>query len=293
MKIKPIKDYWIVRPWAFVLSHWSVLVETLSFLKVVAVDFFGLQYNRKLGFNRIKIVRVDNSLDDLIPFTPSKVHIYLDFIQFWVRPLSMMIKKLGPKKAKPYMISFIRLIKKAYYEASRMYKFKLTTTKRPFAAQYIRFIEIYFMDPHLLCVPSLHISIIALCYAFYRRMFSELPEYFSAEEKEFYENEIYSYGVEIAESVLYVKQHSVNCIPAALYMITHIMSDDFKAVDGTRFMDDILVHDKRISAENKKKIVDYMQFIYERFLIEGVTENDWREPVKRWLCEYIYSTGQD
>lgn len=188
------------------------------------------------------------------------------------------------------MVRFLYLLNKTYKEAAKMYRFSMTTTNRPVCLKNRKFLWIYITDPHLLCVPSLHISIIALVCIFYREALKE-PE-FTEEEQKVYWDEIFSDGIKIAESVLYIKQHSVNCIPAALYMMTHIVRPYFTAEDGIAFLEAMFKDDKRITAEQKHSISEYMNFIYERFLLEGVAEQDWRKPVQRWLIEYAHNTGQ-
>ena len=47
-------------------------------------------------------------------------------------------------------------------------------------------------------------------------------EDFSPEEKDLWNKEIFKNSSLIGESVLYVKQHSVNCVPDGLYMLYKI-----------------------------------------------------------------------
>lgn len=62
---------------------------------------FLLQFSVKLGFRKIPITHVDHHLDDSVPFDPTKVHVYLDFVNFWIRPMSFMLKRFGVKKRYP------------------------------------------------------------------------------------------------------------------------------------------------------------------------------------------------
>ena len=116
-------------------------------------------------------------------------------------------------------------------------------------------------------------------------------EEFTEEEKSVYLNEIYTGAIKIAETVLYIKQHSVNCIPAALYMMTFLMKPYFTAEDGIQFLRDMFVNTD-IPVQDQKELKDYMYFIYERFLLVGITDDNWIAPIKAWLKEYCITSNQ-
>lgn len=274
----------------FVLLHPDVFLKVVSFIKTVLIDFFISQFARKFGFTNTPVAKVDNELDSKIPFNPDKVGIYLDFTPFWIRPLSMIIKRLGYKKAKPYVVDYLNKIKLAYNSAGKVYKICMSTTDRPKYHKKFYFRVIHFFDPHYLCVPSLHICVVSLVWTFYRQAFSEITE-ISQEEKDLYLNELYDNAIKIAETVLYIKQHSVNCIPAALYMMTFLMRPYFTAEDGIQFLKDMFKKSS-LSQETQKELKDYMYFILERFILVGTTDDNWIEPIKAWLKEYCINTNQ-
>ena len=289
-KIKPIQSYSTTPVALFIFSNFSLALRGIFFITTVIRDFFINQFARKFGFIKTPVAKVDNELDDKIPFTPSKIGTYLDFTAFWLRPLTMLLFKLGPKKAKPYIDDFLKKITLAYKSAGRVYKMCMSTTARPRYYKMFYFRVIHFFDPHYLCVPSLHISVVSLVWSFYRKAFSEMEE-FTEEEKSVYLKEIYSGAIKIAETVLYIKQHSVNCIPAALYMMTFLMKPYFTAEDGIQFLRDMFVNTD-IPVQDQKELKDYMYFIYERFLLVGITDGNWIAPIKAWLKEYCIASGQ-
>ena len=286
-KLEEYKDSTLL---SMVFTDIDVFFATVSFIKTVLIHFFLAQFARKLGLTRTPIAKVDNDLDKKIPFTPSKVGTYLDFTSFWFRPLSMLIKKLGRKKAKPYILKFLHKINLAYSSAAKVYETCMSTTDRPRYHKMFYFRVIHIFDPHYLCVPSLHITVVALAWNFYREAFKGIPE-LTEEEKKLYLEEIYEGSIKIAETVLYIKQHSVNCIPAALYMMTFIMKPYFTANDAIQFLHDMFL-DSDISPEDQKQMKDYMYFIFERFLLAGVTGDNWIEPIKAWLKEYCIASNQ-
>ncbi|MBO7638949.1 MAG: hypothetical protein J6S91_08235, partial [Treponema sp.] len=93
-------------------------------------------------------------------------------------------------------------------------------------------------------------------------------------------------AVEIGETVLYIKQHSVNCIPAALYMITRIVPELFTPDNAIEFISALFKNKTDISENDRKKIQAHILFTYERFLLEGAIEEDWRDPIIRWMKGY-------
>ncbi|MCR5762032.1 MAG: hypothetical protein K6G00_01465 [Treponema sp.] len=159
----------------------------------------------------------------------------------------------------------------------------MTTTKQP-ETNNIRLKMLRIMDPHYMCVPSLHIAVITLTTNFYKKLFEQ--NLFTEQEKTKWMKEIEEHGVEIADSVLYLKQHSVNCIPAALYMMTRIVPELVSPTEAVKLLDSILKNEPNIDSNTQKNITEHILFIYERFLLEGTTEEDWRKPILRWLESY-------
>ena len=238
---KPIKELSVAKAFLVLPFRWSSLKSLCGYLYTVVTKFFWLQFSVKLGLRKIPVLPVDNALDKKVPFNPLKVPIYLDFIHFWVRPMVFIINKFGTKKAVPYCAKFFAIIDKSYQEAARIYSFRMSTTDRPMCkvdkSVQRHFNTIRTVDPHYLCVPSLHIAIVVLAYTFFRQTFKELE--MNKEEQDFYNAELYRGALDIAETVLYVKQHSVNCIPAALFMMTNLIPEYFKAEDAKIFINDL------------------------------------------------------
>ena len=251
---------------------------------VIIKDFFALQFLEKWRILKIPVVHVDHPLDKKVPFTPERVGIYFDFINIWIRPLSMLLARFGRKRGLPLCREWIERLRRTYKEAARFYRFSLSTTDRPKYLKSPAFLKIHLLDPHFCCVPSLHIAIVVLCFAFYRDLFER--EGFTAEEKEKWNAELYENAVAIAETVLYVKQHSVNCIPAALYMMTRIHGDIISTDDCINFINSLFQNQTDIPESDKREINKHIQYMYERFYLEGLHYEDWREPVQRWISSY-------
>ncbi|MBO5099862.1 MAG: hypothetical protein J6B63_00945 [Treponema sp.] len=274
----------VFRVYANVLTRPSTIPTAYNFLYTVIKNYLVTQFFQKWGIFNIPIVHVDHPLDKKIPFTPAKVDIYLDFVDFFLRPLSMMIKKFGGHQCTKYCNQWFSALQKTYSEAGKMYKHTLSTMERPKYKDSFSFKIIHALDPHLLCVPSLHIAIVVLCYTFFRKTFKELN--ISEQEASKRNMELYNEAVEIAESVLYVKQHSVNCVPAALYMITKLFPELFTPNDAINFINDMFLTATTINQDDIKDIKEHIAFFYERFLLEGSSSDDWREPIIRWITNY-------
>ena len=278
---KAIKEVGIFWPYILIPIHLITLKPLLFYLKTVIFEFFLLQFKVKWGWRKATIARVTDVIDGDIPFLPEKSDIYLDFINFWIRSLNFTILRLGRKKALPHLARFMAAIGTTYHEAARIYKIRMSTTPRPSAGNNKNMKAIHRVDPHLLCVPSLHVGVVVLTYTFFTTVFRQ--EGLTQAEQEQYSKELWDGAVEITETVLYVKQHSVNCIPAALYMMTHLLKDQFTIQDAINFIDCLFVDTSHISAEQGNAIRNHIHYMFDRLLLEGCNEEDWIVPVLRWL----------
>ncbi len=280
---RPLHSFSVLQCYATLPVRFQSLIFAWHYIFTAATKFFIFQFLRKFGIIRTKIIHVDHELDRCIPFKPELLDTYLDFINFWLRPISMLQHKFGIRKGTEIANEFLKYITLTYSEAYNLYKKCMTTTKQP-ETNNIRLKMLRIMDPHYMCVPSLHIAVITLTTNFYKKLFEQ--NLFTEQEKTKWMKEIEEHGVEIADSVLYLKQHSVNCIPAALYMMTRIVPELVSPTEAVKLLDSILKNEPNIDSNTQKNITEHILFIYERFLLEGTTEEDWRKPILRWLESY-------
>ena len=284
---RPLRSFGTLPAYIVLLFFPFLGFTTVRTLCVIANEFFFLQFFEKFGILKIPVVHVDHPLDSRIPFTPGKVGVYLDFVKFWGRPLTMLLKRFGVIKASVLMKKWMLLFRKLYVCSGQVYRYKLSTTRRPMYKENRHFRMIHTFDPHYLCVPSLHIATVALTYGFYRKLFRD--ERFTEAEVAQWEKEIYEGAIAISETVLYIKQHSVNCIPAALYMVSENFGDYFSIEDAIAFVGDMFTSvepEIAVAADDIEKIRNHIDFIYERFLLEGRACLNWYEPVRRFLDTY-------
>jgi hypothetical protein len=287
---RPLSSFSYILPWIALPSGVSSFPACRRVVRSVLTNFVNLQKKEKKGKIHIPVIYVDTPVDDEIPFTPAKVDLYLGFVPFFLSPLTMLIRKYGLHRARPICAKYLDFVAALYKNAAEIYRFCMTTTHRPDYRETRQFRYIHRNDPHFLCVPSLHICLVAGCYSYFRELFKNSD--FTKQEADAWNSELYHNAVKIAESVLYVKQHSVNCIPAALYMMTILYHEQFTTYDAVGFINDLFADAPDISAQNRTEILDHIGFMYERLLLEGANSNDWRDPIRHWLVSYAKETGQ-
>lgn len=273
-----------IRAYIHILFSLKGVVVLFRFLGIVLLKFFLLQYFEKIHIYRIPMKSVDHELDTKVPFREELTMLYLDFINYWIRPLSMMIKKFGHRKGVELSVEYLNRIVTTYNEAYKVYSRNLTTTVRP-KPQTKAVKNIQRVDPHYCCVPSLHIAIIVLTISFYKMLLNR--EDFSEDERKNWYDEIYSHGIKISESVLYMKQHSVNCIPAAIFMMTVTFPDIINRELAEKMICDLFKNEDDVAEENKNEIRRYIQNFYNRMMDECTIPEQWSQVVLDWLRTYV------
>lgn len=259
--------------------------ELPQLAKTVVSNFFIIQQKQKFKITNIPVVHVDHNLDSQIPFAPSKVKIYLDFVWFIARTMDVLFCRLEKEKAISALAEFEKFITKLYREAGTIYSKTLTTTDRPKYFASPRFVIIHAFDPHLLCVPSLHVAIVAGTWAFVRKILKTtgMNEYEAQEILD----EIYSGAIKISESVLYVKQHSINCVTAALYFLTAINEKNFfSEKDAENFIEKLFQDSTDIFPSDVLEIHEYMKKMYKNLIKDNKKTENWQAPIFSWLGNY-------
>jgi len=265
------------------LTRADTTAAIARFVGTVLKDFFALQFSVRLGLRKTPVVNVDHPLDEQIPFTPERIGVYLDFIAFWIRPLGWIARHHGMRAFAHHGGAFLRLIDRCYREAADVYRAAMTTTRRPRHYRG-RFLAIHLFDPHLLCVPSLHVMICVLTYTFYRRALTGLgvPD----AERAALDAELFGDAVAITESVLLIKQHSVNCVPAALYAMTRITPADVTPAEVATFVERLFADEGLDAAP---AVREYITAAYDRLL--AADDPTWQAGVQRFIREVAAPTA--
>jgi len=267
----------------------------------IIYNFFLRQYHSAFLPGKIPVSKVDHPLDKKIPFVPAWVAIYIDFAQFWIRVVGFFSRRYKRKAYKP-VSDFINSTGNLYIFAAQVYTKHLSTTKRPFYISRPRFLMIHILDPHLFCVPSLHVMIVIHTYLMFNIIAKKIN---CGDELKEQAREMKEGALAISQAILFVKQHSVNCIPAALYAMTCFMPEYFppkEAEDFTNLLfspapaaDESLkkldVHPSTapstiIKEEDQTVIKKHILDLYYRFLEEKKTSKSWEAPLINFMKTY-------
>ena len=216
-------------------------------------NFFFRQFRAAFLPGRAPVSKVDHPLDLKIPFKPAWVTIYLDFIFFWIRVISFLLRNFG-RKAYKACEDFISTMGQLYKFAAGVYKQNFSTTERPFYIKRPRFLLIHLVDPHLMCIPSLHVMIAIRTYTKFRQIVRELGQETSLAVQI---EEMRQGALAISRAILYVKQHSINCISAALYAMCCFDPELFTQEEAESFAIELFTGKSLPAMPCKKKPANY------------------------------------
>ncbi len=239
----------------------KLLGKSISFILTVLKRFFIDQFMYKLKPGKVPVKNIEHPLDAFIPVRYETAGLYLSFIQIWVSALSYFRRRLG-SGFNASIVEFLGGLSRCYTDAASIYARCLSTTRRPEKAPNPRLAFVYAVDPHLFCVPSIHVLVV--CYT-YGKM-AELMERRGLVQD--YTQEIAalrSRAIAITESILYVRQHSLNCIPTALSMLPDFLPS-YGNDESRAFLAELFAHDESISEQKKTEVLSYMTDLFERMI---------------------------
>ena len=230
-------------------------------IKDIVYWFFYLQFETRHHPGKRPVVNVDHPLDETIPFRPRDVKKYMFFIPLWMKSISFYWKTFG-RNATAQIIDFLDDLRLLYRNAGHVYNRCSSTTRRPGLIPHPTFIQIHFFDPHLHCIPSLHVAVVTFNYLKMRMMLMEgasHPGEFDR-EIEYCRRE----AMEIIDTILTVKQHSINCVAAGLFFI-NAYHPDFSAEECREVCRNLLYTvDEEV--ETRDEIREYTLDLFEWFL---------------------------
>ncbi|MDR1252843.1 MAG: hypothetical protein LBK62_11875 [Treponema sp.] len=273
-------------------------------------NFFFRQYRAALLPGRVPVTSVDHELDRKIPFVPAWITVYLDFVSFWVRMLSFLFHTYRRRAFEPVR-DFIVSMGELYAFAAEAYTKNLSTTRRPFYIARPRFLLIHLVDPHLMCIPSLHVMVVIRTWTKFAAIIRSFGD---AEALAPQIEEMRQGALAITRAILFVKQHSVNCIAAALYAIICFDPDLFPPAEAAAFTARLFDEPPAaaeepgnaavrrnsrppvnarvrpsaaphagLSSADAAEIKDHITNLYRRFLAERETAETWDEPLLNFL----------
>ncbi|GHU15196.1 hypothetical protein FACS1894163_01070 [Spirochaetia bacterium] len=231
--------------------------------------------------------RVDHDLDKKIPFRADRIGVYHDFTAFWIRSLGFLLEAYGKKAPVEGLATenairdFLGSIGAIYAYAAEVYQKNLSTTERPFYLGRPGFLMIHLFDPHLMCIPSLHVMVVVGAYTKFAAILRSLGD---GETYAPQIAELKKGALEITETILYVKQHSVNCIAASMYAMTCFNEELFPPSEAKNFVSRLFSENPLDDAGDCTKIRNHIEDLYRHFLAERPRENTaWDMPLINFL----------
>jgi hypothetical protein len=219
-----------LKPVMMVLGRPRLLKRGLNLAWHALYHFFLPQFQSRLMPWVRPVAVVGHPLDRLIPFRPREVRTYLGYMGFWMKSMLFLYDQLG-KPALPDIRDSFDQVCLLYREAGSIYRrCQSTTTTRPAMPPNPYFVAVYLFDPHLHCIPSLHIllvcynqhQLVEILHRHGRLDAGCLPAVREAEAQ----------AVRVSEAILSVRQHSLLDIAPSLFLLTALFPGfGRKAVD--------------------------------------------------------------
>jgi hypothetical protein len=269
------------------VSDWRMVKRWLALIWNAVHHFFLPQYQSALWPQRRLVATLAHPLDQDIPFHPREVVTYLGYITFWYKTLCWFYDRIG-RTALPDIRRSMDEVLILYREAGAIYRrCQSTTTTRAPLPWHPYFSLIYLVDPHLACIPSLHVLLIChndLGAARILRRHGPQPEGGRLLE------EVREEAARIIEAVLLVKQHSLVDIAPSLFLLTALFPDDYGREEVADFVSR-LFRDWRIEESSKARMRALVFSTYEQFVREW--EDRGRSGHREQILEFLerYTPG--
>jgi hypothetical protein len=254
----------------------------LKFVHTVYTTFFLPQFQTKFAIKPRPVVWVDHELDRKIPFIPHHVETYLGFTHLWIKSLAFLYRQFGHRII-PEIVEFVRAIDRLYQESAKVYTRIQSTTDRPRDVGGFYFKVIHLLDPHLHCVPSLHVCVVGFTYVKIKEIltrYAERPEDYDAEVEYLWRKAIH-----ITDSILLIKQHSVNCVSAGLFTLT---SGNFGFTrEHAHLVTRALFAEPGRTIDSAEEVRRFIADLYEHFM-----EEHREKPHEQVLLDFLYHYPQ-
>ena len=250
-----------------ILKHGCLRPRGIEFLKAAITEFFLPQFQTRLfpGIRPISVVQ--HREDASLPFVPSCVRSYLGYMAIWLKTLQYLYDAFG-KQALTDIEQMIRDICLINYAAGRVYRLcQSTSTSRRTPPLNPYFILIRLFDPHLHCIPSLHVM--TICYNYYktRQIVMKLKD--GQAGKEIYTEAVaqtYTLALQITEAILLVKQHSLIDVGPSLFLLSSLFPD-YDQREVKRFIGGLFENRRVIEPETKARLRAVILQTYEKMLV--------------------------
>jgi hypothetical protein len=221
------------------VSDWRLVKRWLALIGNALLHFFLPQFASRLRPHLRPVATLSHPLDRDIPFRPREVVAYLGYMTFWFKTLRWLYDRIGPA-ALPDILRSMDEVLRLYREAGAIYRrCSSTTSTRPPLPGHPYFALIYLVDPHLACIPSLHILLICHNEIDAARILRRHG--LAAADSRKFLDAVRDEAKRITETVLAVKQHSVVDVAPTLFLLTALFPDfrrkEVRAFVGRLFRD--------------------------------------------------------
>jgi hypothetical protein len=270
------------RPIAAVLVRPSLGAAALRLALEALRSFFLPQFENAI-FRCRAVVSVDHPLDERIPLDPSRIGKYLEFVKLWIGSMYYLLRRSEGRDIGAF-VDYVDAIRDLYADAGSVYRRVHTTTDRPSGNYAPGFALIHAADPHLNCIPSLHILIVV---SNWKIALATADRIGQGRELGPWLDRLRGEAVAITESVLFVKQHSLNCVGVSLYYLRRrypcLCADEVEA-----FVRDLFATAAGrgpLSAETVRDLRQAILDVYRRLDAAYIAraEAGWRAPILEFI----------
>ena len=266
------------------VSDWRLVKRWLALIGNAVNHFFLPQYHSLLWPGRRLVATLSHPLDRDIPFRPREVVAYLGYMSFWFKTLRWFYDRIG-KAALPDILRSMDEVLQLYREAGAIYRrCQSTTSTRAPLPGHAYFALIYLVDPHLACIPSLHILLI--CHNEIGAAHILRRHGLSAGENREFLDAVREEAKRITEAVLLVKQHSVVDVAPTLFLLTALFPN-FRREEVRDFVGRLFRDWPRPEAY-KQSLRALILSTYDEFLeeYEARGRSGYREQILEFLGRY-------
>jgi len=206
-----------------ILRHRRLRERGIKVFKAALREFFIPQFCSLLFPGIRPVAVISHPLDDSLPFHPRLFHRYLGYFTVWMKTLSGLYRIFG-NSALEDIEAMMRDVIRLYDAAGRVYRHcQSTTTSRRTAPANPYFFLVFLFDPHLHCIPSLHV--LTICYNYHQagNTAMRLDPYGVSGNR--LAAAAYRAALRITEATLLVKQHSLLDIGPSLFLLSRLFPD--------------------------------------------------------------------
>jgi hypothetical protein len=219
-----------------ILRHGRLLKRGIEVFAAAVREFFLPQFLSRLLPGIRPVAVISHPADDALPFDPSLFRRYLGYFTVWLKTLSCLYGIYG-KTALGDIEKMMQDVVRLYDAAGRVYRHcQSTTTSRLPAPANPYFLLIVLFDPHLHCIPSLHV--LTICYNYHRTRKITARLDFGGEPGKQLAAQTYEAALRITEAILLVKQHSLLDIGPSLFLLSRLFPD-YDDREIRRFVSDL------------------------------------------------------